>query len=142
MRLPEWRKISRSQELILKDSLFSPVSVDKITVFGVRPPELAFVGHVGKYFRWFEREAAVAHGEAEELHREMVNYDVLKTGWVDGFNCRVRVRPRAIPEILEYLNDAQRRARTQRVVCRLFFEVVRVYDSKCRGIFSAEEGCF
>ena len=91
MRLPEWRKISRLQELILKDSLFSPVSVDKITIFGVRPPELAFVGHVGKYFRWFDLEAAVAHGEAEELHRKMVNYDVLKTGWVDGFNCRVRV---------------------------------------------------
>jgi hypothetical protein len=61
--------------------------LDKITVFGVCPPELAFVGHVGKYFRWFEREAAVPHYEAEELHTEMVNYDVMKTGWVDGFNC-------------------------------------------------------
>jgi hypothetical protein len=109
--------------LILKDLLFSPVSVDKITIFGVRPPELAFVGHVGNYFRWFELEAAVPHGKAEELHTEMVDYDVMKTGWVDGLNCRVRVRPRAILEIVQYLNDAQRRDRTQRMVYRLFLKL-------------------
>jgi hypothetical protein len=86
-RLPEWRKISRTQELILKDLLFCPISVDKITVFGVRPPELAFVGHVGNYFRWFQREQAVPHRKAEELHEELIDYDVMKTGWVDGLNC-------------------------------------------------------
>jgi predicted GIY-YIG superfamily endonuclease len=123
LNLPEWRKISRSQELLLKDLLFCPVSVDKITVFGIRPPELEFVGHVGKYFRWFEREPAVVHQDAELLHSVMVNYDVMKTGWVDGLNCRVRVRLQAIPEILEYLNDAQRRERTPRVVCRLFMKL-------------------
>jgi hypothetical protein len=87
LRLPKWKKISRSQELILKDLLFSLVSVDKITVFGVHPPELGFIGHVWKYFRWFERGVAVPHGEEEELHTEIVNYDVMKTGWVDGLNC-------------------------------------------------------
>jgi hypothetical protein len=51
LRLPEWRRISRSQELLLKDLLFCPISVDKITVFGDRPSELEFVGHVGKYYR-------------------------------------------------------------------------------------------
>jgi len=120
LTLPEWRKISRSQELILKDLLFSPISVDKITVFGVRPPELGFVGHVGLYFRWFVREKAVSHGKAEELHEQLVDYDVMKTAWVDGLNCRIRVRSRAIPEILKYINEPGRRDRTERIVCRLF----------------------
>ena len=123
LRLPEWRRISRSQELLLKDLLFCPISVDKITVFGVRPPELEFVGHVGKYYRWFERECAVAPQDAELLHITMVNYEVMKTGWVDGLNCRVRVRRRAIPEILEYLDSEERRERTPRSVCRLFFKL-------------------
>jgi predicted GIY-YIG superfamily endonuclease len=123
LRLPEWRKITRTQELMLKDLLFCPISVDKITVFGVRPPELAFVGHVGNYFRWFQREKAVPHGKAEDLHEEMIDYDVMKTAWVDGLNCRLRVRVRAIPEILKYIDEPGRRGRTQRGVCRLFLKL-------------------
>ena len=129
LRLCTWRKISRSQELILKDVLFSPISVDKITIFGVRPPELGFVGHVGNYFRWFVREKAVRQDKAVRFHKIMVNYDVMETAWVDGLNCRIRVRPLAIKEILEYINDPERRQRTPRIVCRLFLNLQECFRS-------------
>jgi predicted GIY-YIG superfamily endonuclease len=120
--------------LILKDLLFSPISVDKITVFGVRPPELGFVGHVGKYYRWFERERPVPPKDAELLHVAMVNFDVMKTGWVDGLNCRVRVRCMAIPEILEYLESEERREPAPRAVYRLFLKLRECMELKVEEV--------
>ena len=38
--LPAWRQHSPTELLILKDVLFSPVTMDNITLFAVRPPEL------------------------------------------------------------------------------------------------------
>ena len=51
---PEWRQ-HRDPELLILQGVFSgPISVDKITKFSVRPPELRHVIRtVGQYFRWF-----------------------------------------------------------------------------------------
>lgn len=35
-----WQQFTESEKLVLLDNLYSTVLVDKMTVFGVRPPEL------------------------------------------------------------------------------------------------------
>jgi hypothetical protein len=37
---PLWRRIVFYEEMTLKDILFSPITLDAITVFGIRLPEL------------------------------------------------------------------------------------------------------
>ena len=51
---PEWRQHRDPELLILQGVFNGPISVDKITKFSVRPPELRHVIRtVGHYYRWF-----------------------------------------------------------------------------------------
>ena len=53
----KWRQHTAHEELILLDQQFSNVTVDAITVFGVRPPELReLICEVAIYYRFFIRE--------------------------------------------------------------------------------------
>jgi hypothetical protein len=54
-----WRQLTDSKVNILRNQLFSPVSVDRTTIFGVRPPELRFVKSQALYFRWFQSKKRV-----------------------------------------------------------------------------------
>ena len=47
---PDWRQLSSSQEIVVKDQLLSPLSIDPTTIFSVRAPELQFVMHQRKFF--------------------------------------------------------------------------------------------
>ena len=53
-RFPPWRQ-HRYEELLILQGLFkASISVDKVTKFGVRPPELrALFSNLGNYYRWF-----------------------------------------------------------------------------------------
>ena len=33
--------------------MFSNLSIDPVTAFGMRPPELRFVRHIKMYYKWF-----------------------------------------------------------------------------------------
>ena len=61
-RFHQWRTISSFEEMTLKDQVFSPVMIDSLTVFGVRPPELRFVSNPALYFRWFWRNTSSRMG--------------------------------------------------------------------------------
>ena len=101
-RFPIWRQ-HRDEELLILQGLFkSSISVDKITKFSVRPPELRdLVKNVGNYYRWFY------------VKNERMNRDHVETAlelsldscmWVDGLQNQVYLRTKAIPEMKEYLN--------------------------------------
>ena len=63
--------------------MFSPLSIDAVTAFGVRPPELSFVRKVSDYTHWFRRirhkpdEKVVVDGEERKLSttEQMVSAD-------------------------------------------------------------------
>ena len=51
--LPEWRQHTDSELLILQGSLNTSISIDKITQFSLRPPELRFFfDQPGIYYRY------------------------------------------------------------------------------------------
>ena len=106
-KLPIWRRLSDVESLILRDQCLSPLNVDAITIFGIRPPELRFIAQPKLYFRWFYRCPKSKHGA--NFHKVLTNtrnhiqQNLQKTSWIDGLDCWVYVRPAAVPEILNYL---------------------------------------
>ena len=51
--LPNWRQHTDSELLILQGSLNTSISIDKITKFSLRPPELRiFFDQPGNYYRY------------------------------------------------------------------------------------------
>jgi DNA replication protein DnaC len=108
-RAQEWQKLAPSETIILRDMAFSDVTIDKISIFGIRPPELRFVRHAELYYKWFHREPTpVLEGnlreQLEQLRRGLIHWNVAESAWVDGLGHQIFVRPKAIAQILEYLH--------------------------------------
>jgi predicted GIY-YIG superfamily endonuclease len=105
-----WQLLAPSEILIIRDSSLSNISIDKITIFGVRPPELRFVRRPELYFKWFYsgdgKEKVTGNVVAQlETLRKILNANVWQCAWVDGFGHRVFVRPKAIPFIIHHLSS-------------------------------------
>ena len=107
-RLPYWRKLGDMEILILRDQCLSPLTLDAITIFSIRPPELRFIRRPKLYFQWFYRDtskAKLTFTRAVALQRQSTWPSLLESAnaWIDGSDCRVYVRPWAVSEILSYL---------------------------------------
>ena len=87
--LPNWRQHRDPELLILRGLFESPVSMDKITLFSVRPPELRhIIQKVEQYYRWFHVGNPIK--EYEELHRRICHPSELHL--VDGLHNVVKIR--------------------------------------------------
>ena len=87
LNLPDHRRFTANQELIIVDSERSMLSADKITVFGARPPELLFVTEVEKYFTWFIRSRVTKNVDSAK----MLEKNVQKSLWIDGFGYQIKL---------------------------------------------------
>ncbi len=79
------------------------MSVDKITKFSVRPPELRHVIRTpGNYYRWFfVKNDRIGREQLETVLDLSMNSSV----WVDGLQNQVFVRVKAFKEISEHLDS-------------------------------------
>ncbi len=106
--LPIWRQYTNSEALLIKDQMFSNLSVDNITAFGVRPPELRFVKHIKLYYKWFYFEKSDIKGKTfssqVSILQNIIKDDIKQTRWIDGIGRDVYLQPVAIEEIMEYIN--------------------------------------
>ena len=99
----EWRHHSDSERLILEDIKMSKISIDKITQFSIRPPELRYlIDQTGNYFRWFK---IIPQQLKEDDLREELSDDLLSSSWIDGMQRIVKLRCKAIPELIDYINN-------------------------------------
>ena len=100
--LPEWRQL-RDPELIILQGLYDVnISVDKVTLFSVRPPELRVLfRELPNYYRWFKRENS--HFSYEEME-EKIEYDLNRSVWIDGLNGQVKLRLKAFNEVKTFLS--------------------------------------
>ena len=99
--LPEWRRHTENESIIMSDIQQSGMRYDKITQFSLRPPEIkTFIGMVGDYYRWFYVDMAQKIAADEMM--DLVNEDVNKTSWIDGLQRKVKLRFLALNEIIEY----------------------------------------
>ena len=107
--LPRNRQFKESEVTTIMDALNSPLTIDKITAYGCRPPELRFVDSPTEYYKCFSRKAYEAprrvvsdDGDCVFISTQerFLHRNIYKCGWVDGFDCRVLVRPCAIRRVL------------------------------------------
>lgn len=89
------RCFSPLEEIIIKDLLSSPDTVDKITLFSIRPPELRFVRSLQNYYKWF---ITVSRNQNET---SLLNRDFFQCPWINGVGHLLQVRAVAIPYILQ-----------------------------------------
>ena len=70
----------------------------------MRPPELLWVSHVKRYYRYFHRDKNALD---EDAYRAGLESEVMLSYWMDG-NCRrVRVYDKAIPDLYQYLQQRE-----------------------------------
>ena len=111
VELPLWRTWSDLESLSLRDQCLCPLSLDAITIFGVRPPELRWVRQPRLYYRWFYRETQTKQLRNQTFQerlaslKEMLSPAYSDCAWIDGTDTRVCVRQAAVPEILDYLRS-------------------------------------
>ncbi|MGB0404839.1 MAG: hypothetical protein ACPGDB_01450, partial [Fusobacterium sp.] len=104
--LCHWRQLRTNELITLEGALSSGVSIDKITQFSLRPPELRLlVTELGNYYRWFYISKKKISFEQID---SMLKSDLKKTIWIDGFQKQVKIRIKAIPEILKSIESKEK----------------------------------
>ena len=101
LKLEDWRLPSQNELHIIDSCLKSTISLDSITKFSVRPPELrSFIRNVSHYFRWFKLGTKeLKYNEC----KESLAFDLYESKWIDGVQREVKVRKNAFPEIELYI---------------------------------------
>ena len=94
------RQHTASQIMILKDQLKSRVSLDRVTIFGIRPPELLFIDKLEWYFKFFKRsDFSIAKDVLESQFSAVFN----NSAWIDGLGHQVFIRPGAIESLSQLI---------------------------------------
>lgn len=116
-RWPLARQFKPSALVIARDQIFSPFTIDSVTVFGLRPPELLFVNRQDIYFKWFKRyniPFATAQARKMKQHFHLVDYckrNIQKSlswcCWIDATSKVVKLRAAAVGLVVEYIRNAK-----------------------------------
>ena len=109
LKFPAWRTWSDMESVCLRDQCKCPLTLDAISLFSIRPPELRWVRQPKLYYRWFYRDtkekvAGRTFKKRVDQLSQVLHPVYEQCGWIDGTECAVYVREKAIPEILEYLS--------------------------------------
>ena len=109
MGLPVFRQFTQAQLVLLDDFYYSKVTVDNITLFGFRPPELLpLIRSPGIYYRWFSstkgKRAACRDPAALEI---ALDSNINESLWIDGLGHRLRLRCGAMEEVREHVRLLQ-----------------------------------
>ena len=83
------------------------VKVDMITLFSLRPPELVrIVDMVGNYLRWFH---VASKRMKDSIVSELIHENIYKSAWIDGFNCQIMLRLKALTELIDWIKSIKMR---------------------------------
>lgn len=101
----EWRQHRENELLMIDDLQNSKISIDNITLFSLRPPELReIIKKPGQYFRWFQVRKRVMKGQHVS---DLLNFDVNKSAWIDGLQHQVFMRKKAAHEVMIHINSME-----------------------------------
>ena len=103
LQFPAHRLFTTGQKIVLESVNKTPFTTDKVTVFSLRPPELLFVNKLKLYYRWFIREKLP--GKKETICVRFLKNDVIDSTWVDGENYAIRLRPCAVGEFSNFVQE-------------------------------------
>ena len=97
MNLDMWRRHSENERLILKGVRSSHISVDRVSLFSIRPPELRdLIDQPSIYFRWFHiRKKSLNFDEIEEK----INTNLYSCTWIDAIQHQIYLWDKAFEEM-------------------------------------------
>lgn len=99
--LPQ-QQFTQPQLDILFDNRIDTRKYDKISEFGVRPPELAPIFTRPKeYFRF----CALSKNMAPNIEYSLCGHPLVKCRWIDGFGRKVRLRKSILSEVTAHCNS-------------------------------------
>ena len=97
--LPEWRRFSANQKLIVQNIPIA-YSLDKVSEFSARPPELVFVSSLKTYFTVFHVKKSVCN--KGDFMTKINSKKVIH--WVDGFGRVILLDNRCLSRVLTEAN--------------------------------------
>ena len=100
--LPLWRKLTQNEVLTFNSCQGSRVSIDKVTKFCLRPPELRCFCLMKDYFRWFE--SCNIYAKPEQLD-SMLDCGLDGVIFVDGFMQIIKIHRMALSHIITFLQE-------------------------------------
>ena len=110
---PDGRQFDDFQVISCLDGVFQPGSTDRVTAFGLRPPELRFVTRLTKHWTFFVRTPAPGHAATSKSHTDQLNLLAILLDpehsnclWIDGLGCQVRIRQSAVSAVLGFIRNA------------------------------------
>ena len=101
LHLPAFRQFTGNQQLLLRDVQKSDLSADKVTLFGLRPPELLFVNELKLYFQWFFRKKSPKK-KTISVHSQFLKRNISQSAWVDGLGYLVLLRLSAVEDFIAF----------------------------------------
>jgi hypothetical protein len=103
--LPQWRRFTNSQEIEIRDCLYSKCSLDNTKSYCIRPPELLFIDNQTDYIRCFYwvtlNNKKVDNRTLTPTQQEWLSSFIYKSRWIDGAERGVFIRKIGIPYILK-----------------------------------------
>ena len=140
LQLPTWRQHSNSELLLLDNSLSTGITLDRISEFGIRPPELRVLfDTVGNYFRWFHISQIMID---EERMNELVVTNIHCSHWVDGIMRVIKVRLKALEEIMVYINSLELTKNEDNpriVIMNIFKDIYRLHKMNLNQSIEQED---
>ena len=104
--LPQWRKHTQSEILIMNDLKQSKMGYDKVTQFSLRPLELKpVIDMTGHYYRWFNIDMSTKIS-SEDMNN-CIHPDLHQTMWIDALQRQVKMQKTAIREVIEWCNEIE-----------------------------------
>ena len=91
---------TNNQKVIIEDNVFSKLTVDKVSKFSIRPPELLFIKKLNLYYSHF------VQGKTLKNHRELRNaLSSQPRPWIDGTNTIIRLRSGSVETMRSYVRN-------------------------------------
>lgn len=100
--LAQWRHHSPVEQTLIKDLYTTKASIDAITRFSIRPPELRNIFNAtGEYFRWFSFSKTPTK---DKFATDNVTQNLRYSSFIDGIQYKVKIRQNAVNEILDHIS--------------------------------------
>jgi predicted GIY-YIG superfamily endonuclease len=109
-KFPSCRNFDSYQQVLFLDSIFQPGSLDKVAIFGLRPPELRWVDKLSLYFTVFTRKPLKSY-HAKDVDAQatylmtLLHHDQRKCPWIDGTGNQIYIKVTGIQKALCYLRE-------------------------------------
>ena len=128
LNFPVYRQFTDNQKILMADSLFQPLNLDAVTLFGMRPPELLFIERIPNWVQWTVRKKVTLPRKArgntkshdavdgvendnngssrpDSVSARLLSGDVINSAFVDGMEFKILFRPPAVPEVLNLISE-------------------------------------